>query len=148
MTEQLLEESVREQVREIFKDLQNPLQVLFFSSETNCDYCEDTQRLISEVASLSDRITLTEYDLDRDADLAAQYYVDKAPALVIAGEDSGVPVDYGVRFVGIPAGHEFSSLIHVLVMVSRQDSALQPETRLALQDLAQPVHLQVFVTPT
>lgn len=148
MTDQLLDETIREQVREIFQDLQNPLQVLFFGSETACDYCDDTLRLIREVAGLSEKISMTIYDLDRDAGVAAQFKVDKAPVLVIAGEAAGAPVDYGVRFAGIPAGHEFSSLIHVLVMISRQDSALQSDTRQALKALGQPVHLQVFVTPT
>jgi glutaredoxin-like protein len=57
-------------------------------------------------------------------------------------------LDYGVRLAGIPSGHEFSSLIQDLILVSGRDSGLSAETRKALDDLDKPVLLQVFVTPT
>ena len=62
--------------------------------------------------------------------------------------DGDVRTDYGVRFAGIPSGHEFSTLIHDLILVSGRDSGLSPETRAFLKGLEKPVHLQVFVTPT
>lgn len=148
MTDQLLDNSIREEVRKVFQQLKGPLHVLFFGSQTACDYCEDTLKLMEEVAELSDLIKLTSYDLDRDPETAAHYQVDKAPMLVIAGEVEGKISDYGVRFAGIPAGHEFSSLIQALILVSGRDSALQETTRQALKELKEPVHLQVFVTPT
>jgi alkyl hydroperoxide reductase subunit AhpF len=148
MTEQMLDEMIRGQIQEVFKGLQHPVRVLFFGSDSACDYCEDTLNLIQEVASLSDRISISVYDLDKDPQQAAHYRVSLTPTLVIAGEEDGQAVDYGVRFAGIPAGHEFSSFIHVLVMVSARDSALQEKTRQALREIQEPVHLQVFVTPT
>jgi glutaredoxin-like protein len=148
MTERLLDGNIRQQVQELFADLTNPIQVLFFGSETGCEYCDETLELIREVAELSESIHLSVHDLDKDAELAQQYRVDKAPVLVIAGLDGDQILDYGVRFAGIPAGHEFSSLIHVLRMVSGRDSTLQAQTRQALQELKEPVHLQVFITPT
>ncbi len=148
MSDRLLDGSIREQLQELFQELKNPIHVLFFGSETQCEYCEDTLKLIQEVAELSDKIHLTAYDLDKDPELAKQYQVDKAPMLVIAGLDGDRIIDYGVRFAGIPAGHEFSSLIHVLGMVSHRDSKLQEKTRQTLRELKEPVHLQVFITPT
>ncbi|MBP1700991.1 MAG: glutaredoxin-like protein, partial [Chloroflexi bacterium] len=47
-----------------------------------------------------------------------------------------------------PSGHEFSSLINTLVVVSNRDSGLDQQTRDFLSKLDKPVHLQVFVTPT
>jgi glutaredoxin-like protein len=57
-------------------------------------------------------------------------------------------MDYGVRFAGIPSGHEFSSLIEGLILVSGRDSGLSGEIRKQLRGLKNPVLLQVFVTPT
>ena len=54
----------------------------------------------------------------------------------------------GIRYAGIPSGHEFSSLIHDLILVSGRDSGLGQETRNFLKSLDSPVLLQVFVTPT
>ncbi len=148
MTEQLLDENIRQQVREVFQQFESPVHVLFFQSNNDCEYCDETFKLVEEVASLSDLIQLSTHDLDQESELASHYKIDKAPTLVIAAQDGDQIVDYGVRFAGIPAGHEFSSLIHVLVMVSKRDSDLEEATRTALSQLTEPVLLQVFVTPT
>jgi len=58
-----------------------------------------------------------------------------------------VPKDYGIHFYGIPAGYEFTSLIHDIMMVGSGDSGLSAETRQWTTGLVKPVHLQVFVTP-
>jgi glutaredoxin-like protein len=148
MPEPMLSEDIRKQIQQIFLKLKDPVELLFFGAEVGCDYCSDTLKLIQEVEELSDKISLSIHDLDQDEDLAQRYQVDKVPMLVVAGKHNGQTIDYGVRFAGIPAGHEFSSFIHVLVMVSGRDSSLQETTRQFLQQLKEPVQLQVFVTPT
>jgi len=148
MTTKLLNDEVIEQVEEIFAGLQEPVQVLFFGSQQDCDYCEDTLQLVQEVVDISDKLELSIYDIEEHAALAGQYNVDKAPALVLAGRDGDQILDYGVRYAGIPSGHEFSSLIHTLLLVSGRDSDLSQDTRQKLQELDTPVHLMVFVTPT
>lgn len=146
--EKLLNEEIRNQVQEIFADFQNPVQVLFFGKKDDCDFCDDTLQLVSEVAELTDKVEVVEYDLVEDADIAAQYNVEMAPGLVIAASDGDSVLDYGIRFAGIPSGHEFSTLVNDLVMVSTRDSGLNQKTRDFLAELSEPVKLQVFVTPT
>jgi alkyl hydroperoxide reductase subunit AhpF len=68
--------------------------------------------------------------------------------MVIAGRDGEQILDYGIRYSGIPAGHEFSSLLNTLLLVSGRDSGLDSKTRQVLATLDKPIHLQVFVTPT
>lgn len=58
MTTKLLNETVAEQVRELFDQLQEPVEVLFFGQEAGCEYCEDTLQLIQEVVALSDKLGL------------------------------------------------------------------------------------------
>ncbi len=146
--EKLLNEEIRNQVQEIFADFQNPVHVLFFGKKDDCDFCDDTLQLVSEVAELTDKVEVVEYDLVEDADIAAQYNVEMAPGLVIAASDGDTVLDYGIRFAGIPSGHEFSTLVNDLVMVSTRDSGLNQKTRDFLAELSEPVKLQVFVTPT
>jgi alkyl hydroperoxide reductase subunit AhpF len=62
---------------------------------------------------------------------------------VIVGEK-----DYGIRFYGIPSGYEFSSLIEGIVAVGGRQPNLSKKTLSEIQGLNQPVHIQVFVTPT
>lgn len=144
----LLNEEVIEQIQEAFDQLQEPVEILFFGKQTDCDYCDDTRQLVEEVVELSDQLNLSIYDVDEDAAIAGQYKVDKAPGLVIAGRDGDQILDYGVRLSGIPSGHEFGSLIQGLILVSGRDSGLGQEARDFLSKLDKPVQMLVFVTPT
>jgi alkyl hydroperoxide reductase subunit AhpF len=135
-------------VREVFAQLDQPVEVLYFGRKTDCEYCDDTLQLAEEVVAISDKLSLKKFDIEDDAEIAKQYNVDKVPGLVFAGRDGEQIVDYGIRMAGIPSGHEFSSLIHDLVLVSGRDSGLQDSTREFLKGLEQPVLLQVFITPT
>jgi glutaredoxin-like protein len=144
----LLDEKTKQQVRKALEGLDQPVRVIYFGAQQNCDYCDDTQQLLEGVVSTSDKLSLDVHDIEADAALAEQYHVDKAPSLVIAAQDGATTVDYGIRYVGIPAGYEFSALINDLLLVGGRDSRLSDDTRSALKELTQPVHLQVFVTPT
>ena len=146
--EKLLNQQVVQQIGEAFAEVDHPVQILFFGSEENCEYCDQTQQLLSEVSEISDKVGLSIYDLKKDAAVAAQYNVDKAPAIVIASKDGDQIVDLGVQFSGIPAGYEFSSLINDIIIASKRDSGLGAATREFLKTLTQPLLLQVFVTPT
>jgi glutaredoxin-like protein len=148
VTTQLLSDDIVQQVQDVFGQLQNPVEILFFGSKEDCQYCDDTLQLVTELTGISERLGLSVYDADEDAEIARQYKVDKYPGLVIARRDGDQILDYGIRYAGIPSGHEFSSLIHDLVLVSGGDSGLGQETRNFLKSLDSPVLLQVFVTPT
>ncbi len=146
--EKLLNEQVVGQLKQAFADLTNPVQILFFGSKEGCDYCGETQQLLTEISMVDARVSLSVHDLKEDAVLASQYRVDKVPAIVIASKDGGQIVDLGVQFAGIPAGYEFSTLITDIIYASKQATGLGAATREFLKTLTQPLHLQVFVTPT
>ncbi len=143
----LLNDDIVRQVREVFAPLQQPVSLLFFGQE-DCDTCDETRQLLEEVAALSDQIDLQTYDLQADLEAAAEYRVDKAPGIVVAAREGDRVVDYGIRYAGIPAGHEFTSLIQDILLVGGRDSALSEPTRAYLKSLDRPLRLQVFVTPT
>jgi len=145
---ELLNEDVKKQVREVFNGLQLPVQILFFGSQENCNYCNDTRQLLEEVVALSPKLGLTVYDLHADAAIAEQYHVDKTPAFVVAVKDGETLMNTGIQYAGIPSGHEFNTLIQDIILVSSRDSGLKPATREFLKTLQKPIHLQVFVTPT
>lgn len=144
----LLNADVKKQVSEAFGQLKGPVQIIFFGSKEQCEYCDDTLKLVEEVAALSDLLSVQAFDVDGDTEVAESYNVSLTPGLVIAAVGEDGPIDYGVRYAGIPSGHEFSSLIQDLLLVSGRDSGLSEQTRKFLAGLKEPVYLQVFVTPT
>ena len=146
--EQLLDDRVMGQVQDAFAGLKEPVELLFFGSQSECDYCGDERQLLEEVAALHEAIHPSFYDLDVNRELAEEFHVDKAPTLVIAARDGDEIKDLGIRFSGIPSGHEFGTLINDILLVSNRDSGLSEKTRQYLKGLTQPLLLQVFVTPT
>jgi len=146
--EKFLDQSLQDELSRIFTSLVHPVKITFFTTKENCEYCDQIEALLGEVTSLSDKLNLEIYDIDADADLARKFNVNEAPVFLLTGDDEGGGFDYHIRFFGMPGGHEFTSLINDLLLVSQRDSGLQPETRQFLMNLQQPVHLQVFVTPT
>jgi thiol-disulfide isomerase/thioredoxin len=70
------------------------------------------------------------------------------PSAAVAGISTLAPeTDANVRFVGLPGGYEFSTLIADIVDVSKGRTGLAAATIDAVQAIKTPVHLRVFVTP-
>jgi glutaredoxin-like protein len=139
----LLQDEDREEVGKQLAELTNPVRMIMFTQEMECDFCANTRDLVEEVASLSDKVEPVICDFVADKDEVDEYQIDKIPAIAIVGEK-----DYGVRFYGMPSGYEFVSLIEALKMVSSGQSGLSGATKEALAGIDQAVHFQVFVTPT
>lgn len=146
--EKFLDQSLQDELQKIFANLLHPVKIVYFSSKEKCAYCEEINALLGEVTGLSEKLSLETHDIDEDSDLAKRYNVAEAPVFILAGMVGERELDYRIRFYGMPGGHEFTSLINDILIVSQQDSGLLPETRQFLGTLKQPVHLQVFVTPT
>lgn len=146
--DKVLSVQIVQQINDVFGELKEPVQILFFGSKASCEYCAETQQLLEEVADLSSNLELKIYDLQEDEDIATQFNIVTAPSIVIAAKDGSEARDLGVHFLGIPAGHEFGTLVNDILMVSKRESGLKEQTREFLKKLDKPLELQVFVTPS
>jgi glutaredoxin-like protein len=139
----LLQDSDVAEVRERFEELTTPVKLIHFTQELNLEYGREARQLLEELTQISGKVSLEIYDFQSDKEKVAEYAIDNVPATVIRNGK-----DYGIRFYGLPAGFEFSALIDAVLAVSKGDSGLRPETREKLAQLTEPLHLQVFTTPT
>jgi len=121
---------------------QKPLSV-FVPGRSDCAYCEDVRVLMEEVASLSERISLTTHDIDQDKDAVKTFGIDKVPGIVIRGQ-----TNRPIRYYGVPSGTGFPGFIETLLDAARGTATLQPKTTQQLRKLKSEVHLQVMTTPT
>ena len=132
-------------VRKEFERLgAHPVKLTVFSQELVAgDLCRQNEQLVREVAGLSDRIAVEILNPAIDRERAAAYGVERVPAIAVEGAR-----DYGIRFFGVPLGYEFTNLVDSIIVASTGEPDLEEETKAALGDLARPVHIQVFSTPT
>ena len=124
-------------------DLAAPVKLLFFTQTFGCDTCVPARRIVDRIASLSERITVEEFNLVLDKDAVQTYGIRRAPAIAVVGE-----ADTGIRFYGVPEGHELISLVDASLLVASRDSGLSDESRARLAEVDEPLDIQVFVTPT
>ncbi|HWR52082.1 MAG TPA: hypothetical protein VN428_13300 [Bryobacteraceae bacterium] len=108
-----------------------------------CEWCEQTEGLVKELAELSERLSVEVYDFVEQAGDARRHGVDKIPAIAVLGAE-----DYGIRFFGIPAGYTFGTLVETIVDVSRGATDLPAAIKSELGKLDKDVHIQVLTTPT
>jgi len=139
----LLDDNTRELVAAELAGLKNPVKLVMFTQEFECQYCGETRHLCEEIAELSDQISVEVYDFVADKDKVDEYGIDKVPAIAVVGAK-----DYGVRLYGIPSGYEFAALLNDVKTVSAGEVELMPETTAFLEGLKEPLHIQVYVTPT
>lgn len=123
--------------------LAGPVKLVVFSQALGSEYCLETERLVREVADCSDKVAVEIYNLHIDREKAAAYGVERVPAVVVEGSR-----DYGIRFFGMPAGYEFTNLIDGMLVASSGAPGLSAETLERLKGLTEPLHIQVFSTPT
>jgi alkyl hydroperoxide reductase subunit AhpF len=131
-------------VRKEFDRLSGPVKLVVFSQELVAgDLCRQNEQLMKEVAELSDKITVEVLNPQIDRARAEAYGVSDVPMTVVEGVR-----DYGIRFLGIPAGYEFSNLIDAIIATSRGEAGLTEETKATLATLPGEVEIKVFSTPT
>ena len=141
----LLNDRDREAVRTELDKMAGPVKLVVFSQSLSAasELCRQNEMLVREVAELSDKVTVEVLNLAIDRDRAEAYGVTDVPAIVVEGAR-----DYGIRFLGVPSGYEFSNLIDSMIVASTGEPALSDETKASLAGLASDVDIKVFSTPT
>src|ERR1700691_3914089 len=107
----LLQDSDVAEIRERFEELTSPVKLIHFTQELNLEYGREARQLLEELAQISDKVSLETYDFLIDKEKVAEYAVDKVPATVIRNGK-----DHGLRFFGLPAGHEFAALLDAILI--------------------------------
>jgi len=142
----LLSERDRQTVQSHLAGLAHDVTLLFFTQTIGApETALITRQLMDEVASLSDRVRVEEANLILDKERSAQFGVDRIPAVVLLRDGA----DTRMRFLGAPAGYEFSSLVEAILLAGGEDSGLSEDSKQLLAERpAEPLDIKVFVTPT
>lgn len=139
----LLNEQLQGQLKEVFGSMKNEITLAVFTKEGECYSCEETVSFMKEIEALSDKISVETYDLEKDSERADEYNVVMAPSIVLLDSEKKYR---GVKFNGIPAGHEINSFIPGILEVSGAGEALPEELLSQVNALSKPVNIKVFVT--
>ena len=142
----LLSERDRQTVQAHLAALTHDVTLLFFTQTIGApETVVIARQVVDEVAGLSERISVEEVNLVLDREKSAQFGIDRIPAIVLLRDGA----DTRMRFLGAPAGYEFSSLVESILLAGTDDSGLTDESkRLIAEKVTGPLDIKVFVTPT
>jgi glutaredoxin-like protein len=130
------------EIKKRLEDAQNDVKLILFSQSLNCESCPETETLLRELSALSDKLKFEVLNPQLDRDKAEQYKITHVPTLILEGDR-----DYGIRYMGMPGGYEFASLLEDIVSVGKRSSGLSEASREKIQAVTEPINLKVFVTP-
>lgn len=150
----ILTDQVKRQVHERFTEqLSGPVQLnlytrpgtgrLILPSGLGCRTCDDARQLAEELqAAAPDLIKLDVIDVSvQEAEVRE---VREVPTLTL-----GVPGEAPrIRWLGLPAGYEFATVVDAVERVSSGYHGLSEATIEALGRLTEPVDVMIFATPT
>lgn len=137
----LLNEQISEQLKQVFAQMIHPVEVVLVTKSDGCESCEDTTSFVGELTALSDKLTMT--SLEDGSEKAVALGVTMVPAIVLLDKDG---TDYGIKFYGIPAGHEINSFLMGILEVSGAGQQLPDAMAAQIQAINKPVDIKVFVT--
>ncbi len=141
--EKLLDKSLQKEVKKILAPMKGNITIVLFTKANDCESCEPTLQIISEVAELSEKIKVSVYDLEKDLEFVKKYNIEMAPSFIILDKDDQYK---GVKFNGIPAGHEFNSFLSALVEMSGVESEVPADFATRVAKIDKPINIKVFVT--
>ena len=124
----MLDANLKAQLSAYLEKLTQPIELV--ASLDDSDKSRELDALLSDIASLSDRITR------RDGDDA------RKPSFAI----NRAGTDVGVRFAAIPMGHEFTSLVLALLQVGGHPPKIEEELANQVRDLEGEFRFETFMS--
>ncbi|MFO7969537.1 MAG: protein disulfide oxidoreductase [Bacillota bacterium] len=139
----LLNEDAIKQIKEVLQGMVNKVTMIVFTKKGKCNTCKETKQLLQEVKPLNDKINVLEKDLEDDADEAKKYNVTLAPTIIILDKDDKYQ---GLKFTGIPAGHEINSFLSAILTMSGKNIEIDDKTIEKIKNIDKAIDIKVFIT--
>ncbi|MFA7349447.1 MAG: alkyl hydroperoxide reductase subunit F [Methylotenera sp.] len=129
-----LEPSIKTQLQTYLQMLREP--IVLAASLNEAPAAQEMHALLEEIASMSDKITLTTEDDARKPSFAVKRGATHAEAHKAVG----------VRFAGIPMGHEFTSLVLALLHTGGHPMKLEAEKIAQIAAIEGSFHFETYIS--
>lgn len=141
--EKFFNDDIRKQITQILEQMVRPITIKLFIDEKGCQTCQETKQLLTEFKETNTKINLEILDKNQNQKEADKYGITLLPSFVMLN-DLG---EYkGVKFNGIPAGHEINSFISALIEMSGHPLKVPQVALDRIAKIDKPVNIKVFVT--
>ncbi|WP_124066562.1 FAD-dependent oxidoreductase [Clostridium sp. E02] len=127
---------IKEQLKELFGKFRSKITIKALLDQSQL--ADEMEGFLKELSRLSDRV---EGVVSRESDQTKPN--ENLPALCVLREDG---TECGIRFYGIPGGHEFNSFIIGLYNAAGPGQTLSPEELKRIKKLKKPLDIKIAVS--
>ena len=128
----MLDANIKGQLQAYLERVTQPIEIV--ANLDGSDKSREMQEMLEDIAGLSAKISL---ELRQDSD-------ERAPSFSLNRPGEKI----GLRFAGIPLGHEFTSLVLALLQVGGHPPKVEADVIEQVKQLEGPVHFETFVSLT
>lgn len=135
----VLTEEMRGKLRPVFARLERDIRLVMAGDPAEAK-TRELKALLEEVCAQSPHLSLEVYGKD---DPACPVRFERWPGLAVCGADGAFT---GVRFSGVPGGHEFNSLILAIYNAAGPGQELERDVRERVKAIDRPLRMEVAVS--
>jgi thioredoxin reductase (NADPH) len=135
-----LNENIINQLREVFKRLNNEIKIINFISDQN-EKSKELKNFLNEFSEVSNKILVE--NVDTNDSRYEEYKIDKLPAMAFVDSDGNFT---GGKFHGIPGGHEINSFVITLLNLGKAGRDFDNDIKERIDSINKEIDLKVFVT--
>ncbi|NTV10496.1 MAG: alkyl hydroperoxide reductase subunit F, partial [Zoogloea sp.] len=126
----MLDANIKAQLKAYLEKLVQPIELVASIDES--DKSREMSALLSDIAELSNKITV--HERRNDAERKPSFSVNRAGGNI------------GIRFAGIPMGHEFTSLVLALLQAGGHPPKLEAEVIERIRDLPGEFNFETYIS--
>ena len=124
----MLDNTMKAQLKAYLERLTKPVELVAALGDD--EKSQEVRELLADIKELNDKITVVE---KKDGD-------ERRPSFLITNPG----VDTGVRFAGVPLGHEFTSLVLALLQVGGHPSKESADLLDQVRNIDTPLHFETY----
>lgn len=139
----LLDDNAKKQITQVLMQMVDPVSVVMATQQFSCGSCKETEVFLTEVSSLSPKLSVKLLDFEKDKSELHDLGLDKVSGITLLKKDKSRT---GVFFFGTPGGYEVNSFLMSLLEASGKKEMLAPEVISRIKSIDKDVDIKVFVT--
>lgn len=142
--EDLLDSSLKAQLADVVARFENPIELVVIKDNNN-EKSLEMEKMISEIASVSDKIKFSSYEKGENKDMENKLKANRFPTVGLLDKNGNFS---GIKYSTVPGGHELNSFILAMYNVAGPGQKLNDDTLKNIQGIAKPKNIKVGVSLT
>ena len=138
----LLNDTLRNQLKGILAKFENNISLVSIVDESNNKSLE-LRDLVLDIADLGDKVEAIIYKKGENPELEEKVHADKFPVVALLNKDREYS---GVKFHGVPGGHELNSFILAMYNLAGPGQELNPDILNSIKNINEKINIKVGVS--